>query len=158
MSGLGRLNRVRFVPPGENGKHWKAGWKPERVVSDTRLRPSLFFKDYRPEQLAGAFWSWFAEYFAVEFGKADEQAIEILSSTTENKGKLWNQFRTLDNFRIAFDCLANIGASRGHETQLVCFDLHLAAGIAHAYPVSQDEAKDIMAEWPLIAVDDLQGA
>jgi hypothetical protein len=85
--------------------------------------------------------------------------------------KLLNEVASFDNFelidRIPFqtskvfvDLLDAIGAARGDETTILCYQIDGSTGLAHCYPISMQEVQEVRGDTdsvPLYYIDDFQG-
>jgi len=72
-------------------------------------------------------------------------------------GKLWQKFLTIPNLRIAMNTANPIGASEGDPTSFLCYDIHIDARLAHAFPVSEAKAHQIMEDGEVQINDWLTG-
>jgi len=61
-----------------------------------------------------------------------------------------------DTSRIAWRTGRPIGASGGVPTPFICFELDATTPIVHAYPVSEDEARQINNGAPITTISDLR--
>jgi hypothetical protein len=155
----GRLSGLKFMTASERGKHFLPGARRPAVVRATATGPSLFFKDYGASDLREAFWLWFLMFF--DFCGSFMEYRELLSPECSPpkhpRHQVWQNFLQEHQVRICFDTVASIGASAGEETHYVCFDVHVAAKTAHAYPVTRDEAVTIMGDGNIEALRFLSG-
>jgi len=140
LSGIGRLGSLRFLRPSEHGKHFLIAG-PKMASKNI----SYFYKNWKSETLANLFWSWFSDIMSLNEIPPRHGPIDFLF---EAYG-LWDNFCAGRSFRIAVDTCSAIGEQNGEAFQHLAIDLDLSAGIAHGYPVSATEAKDIMAPVPV---------
>ncbi len=94
MTRTGRLAGLRFMSPGEQGKHFEPWTRKDDVVARTANRPSLFFEDYGSNVLRRAFWAWFAVFFdafttELEY---DQLIIPECEEYEGPRGVLWRRF------------------------------------------------------------------
>jgi hypothetical protein len=138
LAAVRRFTDVRYASRREYGKHLPPlGPSPGRQWIEDESRKhgiSIFYFDI-PEEgallafLHGIFW-YFATY-ETDFGVATEAE------------KLWEKIMNDANSRICFRCSGFIGASRGAQTEFICFELGATTPIVHGYPIAEDEARRI---------------
>lgn len=139
----GRLSALDFIAPSYHGKHFKLGLERGRVVKLSKGGPSLFFRDISSSDLRAAFWTWFDGFFWTSMSL--QEFLEKESTEHSNaEFDLWKSLIEDHQLRIAMNARTKIGASNGEVTSRLCFDLHLDSRTVHAYPVSEQEAVDIM--------------
>gem|GEM_PF-4139664 len=138
-TGIGRLDRTRFLSPSYNGKHFSPG----SLASRRRSKYSQFFLDLRPETIGSLFWSWFDDAFTLRDMSIADAAEEPLSFLQGTEG-IWRKFATDTQVRVAMDTTAPIGFIGNQDLEHVVIDLHLDSRTAHAYPVTLAEAERIM--------------
>lgn len=115
------------------------------------------------------FWNWFRSYFdrvlCDASGNFFVSPMIMYGSLTEPEeyfyntplGKLWQKFLTIPNLRIAMNTANPIGASEGDPTSFLCYDIHIDARLAHAFPVSEAKAHQIMEDGEVQINDWLTG-
>jgi hypothetical protein len=138
-----RLSYLEFLPPSHDGKHFKPGLSKDEVVRKTQSGPSLFFEDHPAAELKKAFWIWFDGFFWTSMSLGDFMKLAS-EEHPEYLFDLWKRFGGNHQLRIAMNMRTEIGGSDGGVTSRICFDLHLDARKVHAYPVSEEDAADIM--------------
>ena len=149
-----RLSRLTFLSPSHDGKHFKPNLSRDLAIDRSRGAASLFFVDHTPEEMKSAFCSWFYEYFGLcmrfcDFYPRDKDAYGYSERTFET----WRRFEECSQFRIAFNTRTQIGGVNGEVSRHICFDIALDARRLHAYPVSREEAEQIMHEKFVLEVE-----
>jgi hypothetical protein len=139
-----RLARLTFLAPST--KHYNPHLARKDILTRSHTGPSLFFEDYNANDIKKAFWDWFENFF--DFGlQFDEVHSRSFESHQDFPGifRIWDRFLTEAQFRVAASAIKEIGAVAGRPSRHICFDVGVAAGVVHAYPVSEEEARGIMA-------------
>ena len=153
MSRAGRLKGLSFFAPSSHGKHFVAALNREEAVQRSKNGISLFFEDYKSDDLAAQFWVWFLGVFE-KFESTDQYFDWAKTGRCDKVNKsiedLWNEFITLHQKRICMQCSFLIGAVAGTETPYLVYDLHFDSKTLHTYPVSREEAIRIMGDEDLI--------
>jgi hypothetical protein len=150
---VGWLARLSFLQPSDQKKHFKISTKTlADAVIGSRDGPSLFAKDHSAAQLRRLFWSWFLEYFD-EIADTDFHPDDCDDPDTILRFGILQRFFTDHHTRFAVDVSIEIGASDGEPTKFLCFDLERGSATAHAYPVSEEEARRIMSPGRVIHAD-----
>jgi hypothetical protein len=134
-SEIGRLGQIKFLRPSEHGKHFSiTGPKP----SSTNI--SHFCNDWQSGTLANLFWSWFDDMMMPDNSSLYEDSFNFLRAA----GPLWDRFCEGRNIRIAIYTSVSIGELNGVALKHLAIDLDLEVKVAHAYPITEAEAKQIM--------------
>lgn len=86
-------------------------------------------------------------------------ALEVIASSNYDQQyqELWESLLKGSKIRFAVDCLGDIGASKGKLVSHLAIEIEPSTPIAHAYPVSEFEAKSIMKKMAIPGIDNLQG-
>ncbi len=152
----GKFSKLKFLRPSEHKKHFRASIQShEKITRETFNDPavSLFFRDLRSSEIQKYFFSAVIEIFTR--GCADDNfSIEpdfahILAGSHHERPhlvELWNSLITSHNLRIAVRVSSEIGACQGSAVNHLCIDIHFDSYEAHAYPISANEAQNIMGE------------
>lgn len=135
LNEIGRLGGIRFLRPSEYGKHYSV-----KGPRHTGQKISFFYSDWRSSTLANLFWSWFDDMMLVEVTPPRTGPIDFLRDVSS----LWERFRTGRTIRIAVDASAPLGVLNGTPLDHLAIDLDLSTKVAHAYPISEAEAAEIM--------------
>jgi hypothetical protein len=151
-----RLHKLNFVTPAEHGKHYKIGFSRNQIISRTRNRPSLFLENYASADLRQWFWDWFINYFDWYSDRHYLHAImdPDQEEYNEEDAKLWRRLLSEPHTRLSWSFDDPIGASKGALTNFICYDIHIDTATAHCYPVSEEDAKEIMIDAELVNSDD----
>lgn len=140
-----RLSELRFLRPSHNGKHFRQNKKDEEIVKLSRTSHSLFFEDHTSEKIQRAFWIWFVDFFDTPITFSDYcQRNATPQNYSASALAIWGRFEIEPQFRIAVDCMRDLGAVKGCASRYVAFDVGLDARVVHAYPITQEEAEEIM--------------
>jgi hypothetical protein len=144
LEGVGRLGRLRFLRPSEQGKHFSAGGgKP------SKHKISYFYRDLQSSTIACLFWSWFEDTMQLvelDMPPPRHGPFAFLHASDH----LWSKMCNSENFRIAMNTCAPIGEQAGKPLESVAIDLDLQGGlVAHAYPVTNEQADVIMRPLPV---------
>lgn len=148
MAGAGVLSEIEFRSPSEDGKHFSASGP--RAESKNI---SYFYHDISSEDLCFIFWHWFSHIMIFD---VDTNPRKWSFNFLIPKARfLWKKFVVGgENFRVALNTVETIGEKNGKQLCHMAFDIALGSGkIVHAYPITEDEAKTIMADLPVIAVN-----
>lgn len=153
----GRLGGLQFLTPSEhgNGKHFVPNLSEAQILERTRNgRPSLFFRNYRRDDLGSAFWQWFLYFFEEIASLGDYEEMIQPGTTPYNglRGQQWHQFISEPKLRVCFENSQSVGASEGELTPFLCFEIHFANKTVHSYPVTQQQALDIMGRGGIVFV------
>lgn len=140
LSEIGRLGRLQFARPSEQGKHFSIAG-PKKSTKNV----SYFHRDWKSDTLANLFWSWFSDAMCVNEVPPRVGPIDFVFDVEG----LWGTFCAGRKVRIALDTCSVIGEQNGNMYQHLAIDLDLGASVAHGYPVSAVEAKAIMGLAPV---------
>jgi hypothetical protein len=148
-----RLSRLRFLAPSHDGKHLRQHLERQAILAHSGTGPSIFFKDYTPEQIKEAFWEWFLQFF--DTGHSLEEYCERNENVIDDDETeiVWKKFERENQFRIAIKCKRAVGAVLGEESRFICLDIGLAASVVHTYPISEGEALGLMPQDTFFAID-----
>jgi hypothetical protein len=126
-----RFRDMKFADEEIYRKHFPANnlsTKQIRAESGRGKFVSKFYRGVTPERLQDVMWTILGDY--------------------------WRQLLDLPAANIYVDALTVIGASRGHDTSWIHFDVDLSTPQTHAYPILQSEIPKGEAR---IGIDNLQG-
>jgi hypothetical protein len=149
----GRLIGLRFMKPSEQKKHFNAVWSEGEALAESSKGTSYLFCDFESEKLERAFWEFLHLTFMEHLEEPDDYEEFVRPDGRLAKlpeAVLWNKFLNNASLRICLDAIRPIGATDGKPTSCLCFDIHFGTKIVHVYPVSEDEAKSIMAGCDLL--------
>ncbi len=136
MSGIGRLNRIRFLRPSEHGKHYSVSGPKAHPGA-----PSYFYLDAQPQTFARLFWDWFDDTFLLETDLEDgRDELKFLRDVSE----LWSILKLGRKLRIAVNAAVVVGEQANTPLRHLALDLNLETGVCHAYPITEREAVSIM--------------
>lgn|SRR5689334_13979439 len=154
----GRLIGLCFMRPSEQKKHFNASWSQNQATAKSTKGTSYLFHDFESERLERTFWE-FLHFTFMEHMNEPNDYKEFVTPGGElaniPEATLWSKFLSNDSLRICLDTIRPIGATEGKPTSFLCFDIHFGAKLAHVYPVSEDEAKNIMGDCELLRYDGL---
>lgn len=71
--------------------------------------------------------------------------------------EVWDRIFSGHNTKFAVDCLCNVGASQGKLVKYMAIEIDSSVNLAHAYPVGQKKAEEIMGSIGIPGVGDLKG-
>lgn len=142
LKGVGRLAELAFLRPSHDGKHWSAAPEDAR----RRLARSQFLVDLEELTVATLFWDWFHDAFALADMSVIDAAHEPLSFVRGTED-LWNRLRRQPGVRVAVDVTEPVGFLGAEPLDHLVMDIHLDGRTVHAYPVSEAEARRVMAPW-----------
>lgn len=136
LRGIGRIGSMKFITPSEHGKHYSiSGVKP------AGKKKSYFYNDYTEGDLWTIFWFWFGNAFALD---EKDGSLEKFPEFALNANDHWKMFCREGSFRICLNSATSIGELNRRPLQHFCIDIELEGiPIAHAYPVTGEEAEKI---------------
>lgn len=135
--GLKNLSQITFLTPSEHGKHLKG------AGNSTGKNISYFHKNFTADDLAYLFWSWFgAILMPTDETHWDDRRLNFEFEVDH----IWKVFLEGGQMRGALNANRLIGECVSGPTNYIALDVDLGGGrIVHAYPVTEIEAKKIMA-------------
>lgn len=151
-----RFAELSFMTPSchDKGKHFRPKLNRSIINEETRNgAPSLFYCDQPEKELKFIFFHWVEVFFSYCRTYHDyKKIVNEDSGFHPGESRIWRRFMQVHQARICFDTLVYIGASEGRETRHVCFDIHFSQKVAHAFPISEQQAQAIMGDAPVRAV------
>lgn len=134
--------------PRMHSKHYPS---PTMMLSEIRAQTqrdgiSLLYPGIRAALLSEVLWDGLGDLAANAQHEPSERLTEF-----------WREAFSAARLRVAFDMLNPIGACYGKDSRYLCFEIDASAAVAHAYPVTREEAEDIAGGLPLPGLDQLQG-
>jgi hypothetical protein len=138
-NGIGCLDGLQFRSPSFNGKHYSSAPFAARI----RKKKSQFFIDLRPDTLSSLFWDWFNDVFALDDMRVEGATDEPLRFPYHTE-ELWKRFLMHHHVRVAMNTTAAIGFLGDQWLKHIAIDLNLDTRTAHEFPVSEEEAEEIM--------------
>lgn len=145
----GRIFNLKYLEPHVHKKHFiKAG--REIVIERSKVGVSYLFQNFQEKQIKQMFWDWARIYFEPlvsdvrlidAYFEKFKEGIEI-DADLSDRLDFWRDLCFCKKNRIALELDTEVGASKGHATKFICFNVGVTD--VHIYPVSQSEAVDIM--------------
>lgn len=149
-----RFWALRFAGRQEYSKHLPplgAGGDPKLIeISTKKDGISRFYQTIPDDVMLSTFFEGIFWQFGYDGIGLDE------TSSLRDEG-LWTRILRDENCRIAFQTVGHIGASNGFPTNFLCFELNASTPILHAYPIPEDEAKQINSGHSIVCTDRLEG-
>ncbi len=145
-----RFWALTVAGPEEYSKHYPSpGESLEAIRSRTdRTQVSSLFPGIRAPDLHEALWEGMSHLAPISY-----RLIGLLSHDLRH---LWERVLYEPSIRLAFDTMNPIGACNGFDSDWLCYEIDASTPIAHAYPVSEAEAREIMTMAELPWIDSLQ--
>lgn len=160
-----KLSNILYLRPSYNNKHYIPG-DEEKILkqSNKNNNVSLFLEDYSSDQIRNGFSQWLINYFH-EYSLAENAYFSdpfedyVLSNNPDEalyqhpRARLWRKILRDHSIRIAFEAAYKVGYRAGAALDHICFDLEMSSNTIHAYPVSDEEAIDIMGDYSEVVLN-----
>lgn len=140
-----RFWNLRMLNTNEYQKHFPFKEHSRQQLKDlsSKSKISIFFPGASPD----------LHYWALISGLDSIAAPDTSDEGGSARSALWNNILTCKDIRIAFQAKCPIGVVGQIETPYISFDINASQLLAHAYPVTEQEANRIMSGVSISVLD-----